>query len=60
MLRRTTSVSAYNLFVKEQFALLKDEDLTPQEKMIMCSHRWKARFTENKCDILKKHIINIV
>jgi len=59
MLRRTVSVSAYNLFVKEQFALLKDEDLTPQEKMIMCGHRWKTRFTENRNEYVKNYIIDI-
>jgi hypothetical protein len=51
--------SAYNLFVKEQFEILKNEDLTPQEKMIMCSHRWRTRDTENRCDIMKKYI-NII
>lgn len=60
MLKVKKTASAYALFVKEQFEVLKNEDLTPKEKMIICSHRWKARDIENRCDIMKKYIINIV
>lgn len=58
MLRVKKAPSAYALFVKEQFAMLKNLDLTPQEKMIICSHRWKAKNDENK--FVKNYIIDII